>query len=49
VEDQRERWQDEARAGRAQLHAIPTIYELRGYDVAGNAIEPRSYPHCADL
>ena len=26
VEDQRERWQDEARAGREQLQAIPTIY-----------------------
>src|SRR5277367_307565 len=27
VEDQRERWQDEARAGRQQLQAIPTICE----------------------
>jgi len=49
VEDQRERWQEEARAGREQLQAIPTIYELRGYDVAGNAIERRSYPNCAEL
>ena len=49
VEDQRERWQAEARAGREQLQAIPTIYELRGYDVAGNAIERRSYPNCAEL
>jgi hypothetical protein len=49
VEDQRERWQDEARAGREQLQAIPTIYELRGYDVAGNAIERRGYPNCAEL
>ncbi len=48
VEDQRERWQDEARAGRQQLQAIPTIYELRGYDAAGNAIERRSYPNCAE-
>jgi hypothetical protein len=48
VEDQRERWRDEARAGREQLQAIPTIFELRGYDVAGNAIERRSYPNCAD-
>jgi hypothetical protein len=47
VEDQRERWQDEARAGREQLQAIPTIYELRGYDAAGNAIERRGYPNCA--
>ena len=49
VEDQRERWRDEARAGREQLQAIPTIYELRGYDVAGKAIERRSYPNCAEL
>ena len=49
VEDQRERWQEEALAGRDQLLAIPTIYELRGYDVAGNAIERRSYPNCAEL
>jgi hypothetical protein len=49
VEDQRERWQDEAHAGREQLQAIPTIYELRGYDVAGKAIERRSYPNCAEL
>jgi hypothetical protein len=49
VEDQRERWQNEARAGREQLRAIPTIYELRGYDVAGNAIERRSYPNCAEF
>ena len=49
VEDQRECWQDEARAGREQLQAIPTIFELRGYDVAGNAIERRSYPSCAEL
>ena len=49
VEDQRERWQDEARAGREQLQAIPTIFELRGYDAAGNAIERRSYPNCAEL
>ena len=49
VEDQRERWQDEARAGREQLQAIPTIYELRGYDAAGKAIERRSYPNCAEL
>jgi hypothetical protein len=48
VEDQRERWQGEARAGREQLQAIPTIFELRGYDVAGNAIERRSYPNCAE-
>ena len=48
VEDQRERWSDEARAGRDQLQAIPTIYELRGYDAAGKAIERRSYPNCAD-
>lgn len=47
VEDQRERWSEEARAGREQLLAIPTIYELRGYDVAGNAIERLSYPKCA--
>ena len=38
VHDQRERWQEEARAGREQLQAIPTIYELRGYDAAGKAI-----------
>jgi hypothetical protein len=49
VEDQRERWQDEARAGREQLQSIPTIFELRGYDVAGNAIDRRSYPNCAEL
>ena len=49
VDDQRERWQDEARAGREQLQAIPTIFELRAYDVAGNAIERRSYPNCAEL
>jgi hypothetical protein len=49
VEDQRERWQDEARAGREQLQAIPTIYELRGYDAAGNAIERHSYPNCAEF
>jgi hypothetical protein len=49
VEEQRERWQDEARGGREQLQAIPTIYELRGYDVAGKAIERRSYPNCAEL
>jgi hypothetical protein len=49
VKGQRERWQDEALAGRKQLKAIPTIYELRGYDVAGNAIERRSYPNCAEL
>jgi len=49
VDDQRERWRDEARAGREQLRAIPTIFELRGYDVAGNAIERRSYPNCAEL
>ena len=47
VEDQRERWREEARAGREQLQAIPTIYELRGYDAAGKAIERRSYPNCA--
>lgn len=49
VEDQGERWQDEARAGREQLLAIPTIFELRGYDVAGKAIERHSYPNCAEL
>ena len=49
VDDQRERWQDEARAGRQRLQAIPTTYELRGYDVAGNAIERRSYRNCAEL
>lgn len=49
VEYQRERWQDEARAGREQLQAIPTIYELRSYDVAGNAIERHSYPNCAEF
>ena len=49
VEDQRERWRDEARAGRDQLLAIPTIFELRGYDVAGDAIERRSYPNCSEL
>ncbi len=48
VQDQRERWSDEARAGRQQLQAIPTIFELRGYDAAGNAIERRSYPNCAE-
>jgi hypothetical protein len=47
VKDQRERWRDEARAGREQLQAIPTLYELRGYDAAGNAIERLSYPNCA--
>jgi hypothetical protein len=49
VNDQRERWQREAKAGRARLEAIPTIYELRGYDVAGKPIERRSYPNCAAL
>lgn len=49
VNDQRERWQREARTGREQLQAIPTIYELRGYDVAGKRIERRSYPNCAEL
>ena len=49
VEDQRERWQDEARAGRQQLQAIPTIYELRGYDAAGKRVERRGYPNCAEL
>jgi hypothetical protein len=49
VEDQRERWPGEARAGRQQLQAIPTIYELRGYEVAGKAIERRSYRNCAEL
>jgi hypothetical protein len=49
VNDRRERWQDEARAGREQLQAIPTIFELRGFDVAGKAIERRSYPNCAEL
>ena len=49
VEDQRERWQDEARAGREQLQAIPTIFELRGYDVAGKRVERRGYPNCAEL
>jgi hypothetical protein len=49
VEDQRERWQDEACAGREQLQAIPTIFELRDYDAAGKAIERRSYPGCAEL
>jgi hypothetical protein len=49
VNDQRERWRHEAQAGREQLEAIPTIYELRGYDVAGRAIERRSYPKCAEL
>src|SRR5277367_5866563 len=39
VDDLRERWHAEARAGREQLQAIPTIFELRGYDVGGNAIE----------
>src|SRR5271165_3099732 len=48
VEDQRERLRDEARAGREQLQAIPTIYELRGYDAAGNAIGLGSYPNCAE-
>src|SRR5271155_1990717 len=48
VEDQRERWRDEARAGRDQLLAIPTIFELRGYDVAGRAIDRRSYPNGAE-
>lgn len=47
VEDQRARWREEARAGREQLEAIPTIYELRGYDAAGKVIERRSYPNCA--
>jgi hypothetical protein len=49
VDDQRERWQEEARAGCEQLLAIPTIYELRGYDVAGEAIERRGYPNCAEF
>jgi hypothetical protein len=49
VNDQRERWRREARAGREQLQAIPTIYELRGYDVEGKRIERRSYPNCAEL
>src|SRR5271167_4719699 len=49
VEYQRERWQDEARAGREQLWAIPRIYELRGYDAAGNAIERRGYSNCAEF
>jgi hypothetical protein len=47
VDDQRERWLDEARAGREQLQRIPTIFELRGYDAAGKAIERLSYPNCA--
>jgi hypothetical protein len=48
VDDQRERWQAEARAGREQLEAIPMIFELRVYDAAGNAIGRRSYPDCAE-
>jgi hypothetical protein len=49
VDEQRERWQREARSGREQLHAIPTVYELRGYDVEGERVERRSYPNCAEL
>jgi hypothetical protein len=49
VNDQRERWRREAVAGREQLEAIPTIYELRGFDVAGKPIERRTYPNCAEL
>jgi hypothetical protein len=49
VNDQRERWRREAIAGRAQLQAIPTIYELRGFDAAGKPIERRTYSNCAEL
>jgi hypothetical protein len=49
INDQRERWRREAVAGREQLEAIPTIYELRGFDVAGKPIERRTYPNCAEL
>jgi hypothetical protein len=49
VNDQRERWRNEALAGRTQLEAVPTVYELRGYDAAGKAIELRCYPNCAEL
>jgi hypothetical protein len=49
VNDQRERWQRQAQVGREQLAAIPTIYELRGYDISGKRIERRSYPNCAEL
>lgn len=48
VSDQRSRWRLDAAAGRAQLEAIPTACELRGFDLAGKAIERRSYPNCAD-
>ena len=27
---------------------IRRVYELRGYDVGGRAIERRSYPNCAE-
>ncbi len=47
VNEQRERWQREALAGRAQLLAIPTVEELRGYDVGGHRIKQRSYPSAA--
>ncbi len=49
VEQQRDRWQHEATTGRAQLQAIPTIDELRGYDVRGYRVKQRSYPNCSEL
>jgi hypothetical protein len=47
VDEQRARWRSEAQAGRAQLEAIPTVCELRGYDAAGQRVEQRSYPNAA--
>ncbi len=43
VNEQRERWQREALAGREQLQTIPTIEEQRGYDIDGCRIKQRSY------